>query len=135
MDQWDKEAVQGRILADEQPSCAGRSFAFQHPGAGSYRWRRRIATGRGRGELDFWVIADAPQLPRRVPGTEVGMIPLHRDVDCGADRRTVALVRDQQDRPLPYEGFEGLRRIIHRPVTSLPVVISERKKASQRIFP
>src|SRR5215217_773911 len=134
MDQWDKEAVQGRILAGEQSSRARRSFAFEHPGAGPYRWHRRFATGRGRGELDFWVIADAPQLPGCIPGTEVGTIPLHRDVDRGADLRAVALVRDQQDRPLPDEWFEDLRRIIHRPVTSLPVAIRGRKKASQRIF-
>ena len=36
MDQWDKEAVQGRILAGEQPSCAGRLFAFEYCGAGHY---------------------------------------------------------------------------------------------------
>src|ERR671917_1441289 len=124
MDQWDKEAVQGVILAGEQPSCAGRLFAFEHYGAGHYRRRRRPATGRGRGELDFGVIAEAPQLPRRVPGTEVGAIPLHHDVDSGADRGAVALVRGQQDRQLSDEGFESLRRIIHRSVTSLPVAIT-----------
>ena len=55
MDQWDKEAMQDRILAGEQPSCAGESSPFS-PGAGPYRWRCRFATGRGRGELDFGVM-------------------------------------------------------------------------------
>jgi hypothetical protein len=48
MDQRDKEAVQGRILAGQQPSGVGRLFAFEHRGAGPYRWRRRFATRRGR---------------------------------------------------------------------------------------
>jgi hypothetical protein len=39
------------LLASSLP--ARRSFTFEHPGAGPYRWRRRFATGRGWGELDF----------------------------------------------------------------------------------
>src|SRR5215204_3291211 len=116
MDQWDKEAVQGRRLAGEQPSRAGRSFTFQHPGAGPYRGCCRPTAGRGWGKLDFWVIADAPQLPRRVPGTEVGTIPLRRDVDRGADQRTVALVRDQQDRPLFFFRYTATTEIYTLPL-------------------
>src|ERR671917_748260 len=93
MDKRDKEAVQGRILAGEQLSGPGGAFAFEHPGAGLYRRRRRFAPGRGRGELDFGIVADAPQLPRRIPGTEVGPIPLHRDVDKTWVRLTAARPR------------------------------------------
>jgi hypothetical protein len=47
MDQRDQETVHGRIFAGEQPSGAGRLFAFEHRGAGLDRTPRRPSAVEG----------------------------------------------------------------------------------------
>src|SRR5215203_6682905 len=83
-----------------------RLLAFEHPDMGRYCRSRWPTEGRAWGDLDSGVVRHTFELPRGVPGTEVGAVPVHHNVDGGADRRAVAPVRGQQDGPLMDEGLE-----------------------------
>src|SRR5919199_2704822 len=114
VDQRDEETVQDRVLAREGSACVRGLGGAEHPGASPDPRPRGLAERRGRSDLHLGVVADALQLPRRVPGANERPTTINGDVHRCTYRRAVAAIGREENSPLANKGLESRRRFFHR---------------------